>query len=693
MSVDIGDIPDFVGSPGQAPAVGTGPDTLPVAVVLVTCPLDADGLYTPVNQAAVDTFITGEVAAGRAYSTTVARWSPWSPLQLQLTLGAAQVYNYARFTLPDGAKRYAYLSAEYLNVTDTLFAVMPDDCATYPYTVGYSTWKFGHVAVAASQGDTYGNEYLDAPEPVDVSPEYGQLLADLTNSDMTDMKAIVISANSLSAAPFRATSSQDQVLNGVNIQTPDGTSNIIINDLGIVSGAGPAQPLIWWRSGSVFYVPTTTQAPPSTIDGTPQGGGAYVFTMGGLQRFMDIMQNAPWVLQGISEIRFVPAWAVTGGADYAGPSNVGPITVPDSSLWSSAASLATTAYRQTVVTTTKSETLLSGWRETVLATYGASVYRKLVTSAGGTSVVLSTGDSQVELKPEAWLESGLSVEQVPNSVYGGIQILPVGYGGLLGGELGLTLQFSGSATPTQTGGGLSHQHGQGSKQGDAWANRRSFEMSLFTADLMNSLSLSVAGFQAALNTANGAISGGLGIGAAGGSSGAAVPLVGGITNVLTSNASLSLASMSIGNATTLSYNQVRESLRQYLPASTWREGDDSYAVSSTGGGANVEGAWQMKAGRGGRLIIKVPTKAKIRTLLSQWDRHGYAIDRAFVPPRLDPMDHRSYWQGENVIILGAVPADAKSRIAARFERGTTVVTAVSEVGTQTANSPRTGVSY
>jgi len=690
--VDLDNIPDFAGSPGQTPTPGTGPDTLPVAVVLVTSPLDADGLYTPINQAAVDTFITGEVVAARAYSTSVARWSPWSSLQLRLTLGAARGYNYARFTLPDGSKWYGYLSADYLNVTDTLFTIIADDCTTYPYTVGYSTWKFGHVAVAASQSDTYGNQYCDAPEPVDVTPEYGELLADLTNSDMADMKAIVISTNGLQHTPFIVTSSQGQITDGWNIQTP-GDANIIINDIDVVAGAGPSKPLIWWESSGVFHVPITETAPTSTIDGVPQGGGAYVFTMGGLQRYMDIMQSAPWMLQGIAEIRFVPAWAVDGGADYAGPSNVGEITNPVDALWANALSLAVTAFEQTIVTNTKAETLLAGWRETVLANYGANIYRKLITSAGGTSIVLSNGDSTQEFTPEAWLQSGLSVEQVPHGTYGGIQIIPTGYGGLIGGEMGLTLQFSGSTTPAQGGTALAHQHGQGSKQGSTWGYRRAFEMSLFTADLVNLRGLTVAGFQAALNTANGAIGGAMGVGASGGTTGGAIPLVSGITSVLTSNASLALAEMSIENATELSYNQVKESLRQYLPQSTWSVGDDTYAVSSQGGGANVNGAWQMLASRGGRLIIKVPTKAKIRTLLSQWDRKGYAIDRAFVPPRLDPMDHRSYWQGEDVIVLGGVPADAKSRIAARFERGTTVVTAVAEIGQQTANTPRTGVSY
>jgi hypothetical protein len=135
------------------------------------------------------------------------------------------------------------------------------------------------------------------------------------------------------------------------------------------------------------------------------------------------------------------------------------------------------------------------------------------------------------------------------------------------------------------------------------------------------------------------------------------------------------------------------SIHQTLPQFAFQNAD-ARAASGQGGGSDVSGSWRAKnGGHMGRVVIKVPTAGRIKTLLSQWNRRGYAIDRAFVPPRLDPMDHRSFWQGEDVIVLGPIPADAKARIAARFERGTTIVTAVVEVGQQTTNAARGGVSY
>jgi len=695
--VDLADIPDFTGRPGQHPTPGTAPDTAPVAVVIVTSPLDAEGLYTPVSQAAVDAFIAAEVSAGRAYSATVARWSPWSPLQLPLTLGTARAYNYARCTLPDGSKWYGYLSADYLNAKDTVFTVTPDDCTTYPYSIGYSTWKFGHVAVAASQSDTYGNLYLDAPEPVDVSPEYGQLLADLASSDMADMKAIVLSTNRLDTNPFRLTTYQENIDMGAHpFDEPFAATNLIPTYLPRLGYPGYVMPdpLIWWRDGDDFYVPNTASSGGSTIDGAPQAAAAYVFTMGGLRRYLTIMQSAPWVVQGITEIRFVPNWAVDGGADSsAGIAGVGVLMLPTSAFWAEATGLASAAYTAEIVTNVKNETLLAGWRETVLAAYGASNYRKLITSAGGTSIALSSGDTMTEFKPEAWLSSGLEVDQIATT-YGGVRVIPIGYGGLLGGELGITLEFGGSVTPGQGGSGLAHQHGQASQQANSFQLRKSVDLAILSALITQTVGVDVASFQSGMNAVTGTLNGVVGGATAGGGAGAAV---GGSMGVINGLLGITAAMAVTGLTTTAAFNQailqLLTTFQQALPASHWSQGDDTYAVPGSGGGARVDGAWQMKAGRGARLIIKVAPRGKIRTLLSQWDRHGYAIDRAFVPPRLDPMDHRSYWQGEGVIILGAVPSDAKSRIAARFERGTTIVTAIAEIGQQTTNAPRAGVSY
>lgn len=194
--VDVDDIPDFPGRPGQRPAPGSTPTVTPVAVVLVTAPLDRDYRNVALNAAAVDTFIQAEIAAGRAHEASVERWSPWSPLQIQLGYAAGAPYNYARFQL-GGRYWYAFLSAEYLNLTDTRYSVEPDEWTTYGPTIGYSMVERGHVAVAASQDDTYGDRYLTAPEPIDAPPIRGVLSAGVLGSTPEDWTVLVVSANDL----------------------------------------------------------------------------------------------------------------------------------------------------------------------------------------------------------------------------------------------------------------------------------------------------------------------------------------------------------------------------------------------------------------------------------------------------------------------------------------------------------------
>ena len=685
--VDLADIPDFTNRPGQHPTPGAAPATTPVAVVLVTCPLDAEGLYTPINQAAVDAFIATEIGGGRAYSTTAARWSPWSSLQLPFPLGVASSYNYGRFTLPDGSKWYGYLSADYLNPTTSVFSVIPDDCTTYPYTIGYSTWRFGHVAVAASQGDTYGTQYCDAPEPIELTPEYGSLLADLADTNLANMKAIVVSTNTLGAVPFLVSPLQDRITQGAHPYSDP-----------VISGTLPAQttpdPEIWWVNGlGVYFTPSTSGATVKAIDGVQQSGGVWVFTMGGLRRYLSIMSNAPWVLQGIAKIMFVPEWAVDGGGDSTEPASVAELNDPSSPLWAEAAGIASAGGSANVTINTENQTVLSGWRETILTNYGATAYRKLVTSAAGCQVVLTDGTSRLEMKPEAWLSSGLEIALVPDVYQGTIHAIPVGYGGLIGGELGLTISFGGTSTAMQHGIGLAHQGGQGSRQFAPYQFFRGLFAAIINAEITNDTSLTITGLNASVQAASGMIGAASGIASGNPTSAIAGGLTGGLSTSMQSGNTVQVGGMTAASAFQQFRLGMTATMNQTLPQFAFQNAD-ARATSGQGGGSEVSGSWRAKnGGHMARVVIMVPTAGRIKTLLSQWNRRGYAIDRAFVPPRLDPMDRRSFWQGEDVIVLGSVPADAKARIAARFERGTTVVTAVAEVGQQTPNGPRVGISY
>lgn len=195
--VDIHDIPDFPGMPGQRPTPGTSPDVEPIPVVLVSARLDRDYVNVAKNAAAVDVYIAAEVAAGRAHQTTVERWSPWGDLQVELPFKTATGYNYARMTV-DGRHWYGFLDAEYLNLTASLYTVTPDAWTTYAPALGYSTVVRGHVAVAASaSGDV--SKCL-APEPFSVGELIGY--TSYTPDPLGTPRVLVISTTDLTADPF-----------------------------------------------------------------------------------------------------------------------------------------------------------------------------------------------------------------------------------------------------------------------------------------------------------------------------------------------------------------------------------------------------------------------------------------------------------------------------------------------------------
>jgi len=192
----IQDIPDFAGLPGQRPRYAAPADVEPIPVVLVNLPLDPGYSCIAIDRAAVDTAIGAEIAAGRAYQTTVERWSPWSDLTIELPYPVAVGYNYGRFTI-GGRRFYAFIDAVYLNLTTTLYNVTRDIWTTYDLRVGYSLITRSHLGVAASADDPYGNLTMTAPEGLDAEPVRAIASAPLFDGDPASWRVVVISANDL----------------------------------------------------------------------------------------------------------------------------------------------------------------------------------------------------------------------------------------------------------------------------------------------------------------------------------------------------------------------------------------------------------------------------------------------------------------------------------------------------------------
>lgn len=116
-------------------------------------------------------------------------------------------------------------------------------------------------------------------------------------------------------------------------------------------------------------------------------------------------------------------------------------------------------------------------------------------------------------------------------------------------------------------------------------------------------------------------------------------------------------------------------------------------VAPTSTPLSVEAARLLANGRGPRVTVMGMVAGDVARAIAEFDRYGYTVNRAMVPPRLDPMTSRSYWQLEDPTIVGSMPQAHRETIAAAFEQGVTVWTNVAEIGTQSANSPRAGVSY
>lgn len=336
--VDIENIPDFPGRPGQRPTPGAPSAVSPVAVVLVTAPLDREYRNIALNRAAVDTFIAAEIAGGRAYETTVERWSPWSSLQLQLSYQAAAVFNYARFTIGTRAW-YAFLDADYLNLTDSIFTPAADAWTTYGPSVGYSTVRRGHVAVAAASGGDIGY----CLEPEDFTP--GDLVgySAYQPDPLGTPRVLVISTTDLRADPFvqvdddTANTAADNINSVLVTGAIEGRDPLTRIPFSYSVGSSAYDDLLYYpyaasaglAPGNTMFRPRAVGATPSLVDGIPAEGGAFLYSsVGAAVTHLSKLAHTPWIADGIQRAILVPG----GSGGGLGPVDLSPRdAVPDTS--------------------------------------------------------------------------------------------------------------------------------------------------------------------------------------------------------------------------------------------------------------------------------------------------------------------------------------------------------------------------
>lgn len=700
--VDIGDIPDFPGQPGQRPSPGAPSGVTPVAVVIVAAPLDRNYRNVALNAAAVDAFIAAEITAGRAHVASVERWDPWSNLQLAIPIELGVDFNYGRFTVDDRSW-YAFLDGDYLNKTadgNTMRYLQPtpDVWTTYGPTIGYCMVERGHIAVAASQGDTYGDQYLTAPEPIDAPPVNGVLGAGILGSTPGDWTVLVISANDLrgtgAGTPFWATH-----VNALQISEAAGlASSATINHLGVVQTAIPNAEYPWINGtlgdGPNVMVPLVTPSPVSRIDGVSAGGGVYLFTPSGFAEYMTIMQGAPWITAGISEVRLVPSWAVGGGGD-AGYSARTPSQDPADGSWTAASGIPN--FAASVTTSTASGTVLAGWRETVLAEFGAEIFRKLIT-APFTEILLSSGDGFASFRPDQWHASGIGYEGATGAAHGdpSIRLLPVGYNEM-GSQLGLDTPVGGHAGRAASGYGLAAAN-TGSQDMTPYLGAFSSHTTWTANGLNKALAITLgltniqlnAGVQAIQTVLGGAASARGGVGGAADAALSALPTL--ATAGITASNTITMLDISQDGSFDIGGVLLGMSgVTGVAVFDAWYQTLSS--VSGQGSPESLASGWRAIVAQGFKAVVSMPSAERIKALLSEWRRFGYMIGQAFIPPRLDVMTHWSFWQLSEPTILGAFPQSARDAVSAAFERGVTVWNTVAEIGTEPDNEPVAGVTY
>lgn len=252
-------------------------------IVLVNMPADPDHQNVGLNRDAYDTYIDAQIAAtgdptvpgGAAWilGEDQVMYDPEYNLRAKIDYDTAmRLYNYGRIQVADGRKWYVFYTPVYKNQTVTIFNADIDEFPTFDWTLGYSMIERGHVAVAASQGDTYGNQFLTAPEPIDAAPVRGVLDAALLGSAPDDWTVLVISANDLRGDEGGAEKFWELHINNGSIQEAATlASSATINSSGVVQTEieEPAYP--WGIPG-----------PPSPPPGPPENGFVPDDMLGGI---------------------------------------------------------------------------------------------------------------------------------------------------------------------------------------------------------------------------------------------------------------------------------------------------------------------------------------------------------------------------------------------------------------------------
>jgi len=844
-----------------------------VTIDMVNVALDPDHQNVGINRTAYDAYIDAQIAAtpdpttpgGVAWSMQAQLFNDpeYSPtFQIDYDT-AVRLYNYGRITFEGGRRWYVFYTPVFVNPSATRFRADIDEFPSFDWALGYSMIERGHIAVAASQDDTYGDQYLTAPEPIEAPPARGVLNHAMLGSHPDDWTVLVVSANDLRGGtgptPFwELDRLNDQIVAAANlgsaatidssgmVQTeipvatypwssgtpptpPSGTPtngfvpSALLTVLATATGPNPAQAelntaLAWaevvaaapgaaisptvsgapaspagywdrpldidihanpslygitdpllspvghsphglgirinvtgvtpalmaaygfsefnsytytfegpysWDSptpGTLeVYVAAATPSPVSTIDGVAAGGGCYLFTQSGWAAYMNVMQGAPWVTAGISAIRLVPSWAVSGGNDVPYSENI-PALDPKDPMWATAAAIP--VYRAEVVSGTTTIAALNDWRASAFSAVGVSdIWRKLLTSQF-TDLMVGNGDTIKSFRPDQWGHPDIEFTAVTGAAHGdaGIRIIPTGYNEL-GNQLGVDAPVGGIAGLTQEGLGIATANTAQAVMTpfmSAYTNHESWLVQFRQRELAQTLSLTevqlslgAAGIASALGAATGSVSGNTGHAFApipsegggrmpvGGSAalggiagGAAAGFSSLINTAVQASNTIQLLDISTDGSFDIGALQLGISgLGAYYAYQAWVQSLD--ATPGSGSAEQLASAWRAILAQAFEVIIAMPSAERVKALISEWSRYGYMIGQAFKPTQLNTMSKFTYWKTEGALITGTTPQEKRYTIAQAFDRGVTIWSDLADIGTDVTadNTPLTGITY
>lgn len=709
----ITDTPTAVTTAGQAHEYTGGNNS---RVTLVSAPVPRDLSVFARTQAAYDNYIAAEIAAGRAWERDIQVADPRAGLALDIPLLTAARYNYAR-VVSGSARWYMFIDrVEWGANNTTRVYLTTDPAATYPgWSLGYSFVERSHAPVAASQNDTYGDRYCLAPEPISAPPAVGVASAAVLDSLSTGWTVRVVSANDLrgngSSVPFFGLHVEnDELKLTKTLAYNAGVSPVGQGDDNFYPTGGGDHGFsenlydvsFPWSNGEDNYVPEVKPSNVSLIDGVPQGGGVFLFTPAGWATYANIMQSAPWVLEGIISFAIVPAWSVNGGGGGA-PVATAPPTQATDPRWSAVAAIPN--YVESLTSQTITVEALAGWRDTYLASMGAGIFRKLVTSQF-TKISVGNGESMTDYDPEGMQSNGVVVRAVTGAAHGENSIrLTVDYNDLTnqkatsvpyGGSVGLMASGFGRAASNTASADLGPLNAAFTNHSSRQTMEYNYALAKEIGVDQAQMNAGIIGVQSVLQAGGGAALAGM---AGGGPVGAAVgALVGGATAAITagvsSNASLDILDASrVGSMDIGTYQLAVNGQFNAMSFRTWVQGLKS--VSGSGSGTSLASGWRAVKGDAFEVILVVPQYDRARELISTWRRYGYMVNRAFTPPQLNAMSKYSYWKTSGAVITGPMTHDDRERIAAAFDAGVTIYESLFDIGNDvsTTNTPVAGYTY